>query len=657
MQHFRSMLILVLSYASLCAATVPGVVSNISIVSPHTEDVSSMEAWERSFIKPGMDEAAKAKAVFATVLKFRHQEIPPNEYRFSDGGHVHDPIKTFNVYGYGQCCCASCNIAALARHIGLPARGWGIINHSVPELRVDGAWGVYDASLMTYFPMADGRVAGIEQIAGGLMQWYAQHPECRGDEQKLVGMMRGLGWKRNGPAVLAGCPFYDDNGWLPAATHGWYSTMQEYAERAKLFPYEYGYTLGYRVNLQLRRGERLVRNWSNHGLHVNRAEGGACGVLTGVVGADQLRYSPAQGDLANGRIGNGVFSYEPPLADGGFRDGALLADNLLGRHDQGAAASGPALQLRDGGRPGVYLLRMPTSYVYLSGSLVLDARLGGSGRITVAVSGNHGEDWSELATLSASGPATIDLTPQVYRRYDYQLRLTISGAGSGIERLLITHDVQHSQRALPALDQGANAIALGLGAAEGTITIEGATSGGRRGNAPLLADFDPLIDGLEGSPLQPSGGKGTITFRVVTPGDLVRIRFGCHYRARDPKDGIDLQVSFDGGRTFATVGSCPGGVAGNCWQVTADQVPRGARSALVRYAARQVNTTCLFDLRIDADYAEPAGGMAPVRVTYVYDEGGGERSASHVLEAATDTWTITCAQKPRLKSLIVERTP
>ncbi len=650
---------LLLAAAIICcgAAEQPGVVSNISVVSDQIEDVSSIEAWQRSFIKPGMSEAQKAQAVFTSVLKFRHQEAPPNEYRFSDGGHVHDPIKTFNVYGYGQCCCASCNIAALGRHIGLKVRGWGIINHSVPEVQVDGAWGVYDASLMTYFLKADGKAAGIDEIAGGIMDWYGKHPELKGDEKNLYALSRDFGWKKNGPAVLADCPFYDVNGWFGAATHGWYSTMQEYADRSKLFLYEYGYTTGYRVNVQLRRGEKLVRNWSNHGLHVNKLEGGACGVLTGKVGEDQLRYSPKLGDLANGRVGNGTLSYAPPLADGGFRAGALLSDNVIGKGEAGALATGPALQLKSADKPGIYVVRMPSSYVYLGGALALDALIGKEGKIVVALSGNHGEDWIDVRTVNASGPAIVDLTPLVYRRYDYQLRLTISGAGSGVDKLIISHDVQHSQRALPALAQGVNTVTLGIGEAEGTITIEGQAGGERKGNAPLLADFDPHIDGLEGSPLRPIGGKGSITFRVATPGDLARIRFGCHYRARDTKDGIDLLVSYNGGRNFITVGGCPGGVAGNCVSVTADQVPKGVREALVRYVARQVNTTCLFDLRIDADYVEPYGGQAPVKITYVWDEGGAEKRAEHRTEKPMDLWQITCAQKPVLKSLVVEREP
>ena len=74
----------------------------------------------------------------------------------------------------------------------------------------------------------------IDEIAGGMREWYGTHPEMRGDERKLYAFSRDFGWQKNGPGVLASCPFYDQNGWLGAATHGWYSTMQEYADRSKL---------------------------------------------------------------------------------------------------------------------------------------------------------------------------------------------------------------------------------------------------------------------------------------------------------------------------------------------------------------------------------------------------------------------------------------
>src|SRR5438105_1893873 len=89
---------------------------------------------------------------------------------------------------------------------------------------------------------------GVEEITGNLAKWLENHPELKGNDGKLRQFMQGGGW-RKGPDLLASCPAYDDNGWLPAATHGWYATMQEYGDPKKSFLYEYGTALGYEVKL------------------------------------------------------------------------------------------------------------------------------------------------------------------------------------------------------------------------------------------------------------------------------------------------------------------------------------------------------------------------------------------------------------------------
>ena len=94
---------------------------------------------------------------------------------------------------------------------------------------------------------------------------------------------------------------------------------------------------------------------------------------------------------------------------------------------------------------------------------------------------------------------------------------------------------------------------------------------------------------------------------------------------------------------------------GSCVYVTAGDVPPGVRKALVRYQSTpQRNTLCVFDFRIDADYKEPAGGFAPVKVTYVWEEGGAEKRDVHIATSPRETYKITCAAKPTMKSLIVE---
>jgi hypothetical protein len=94
----------------------PGVVSHVLVLSDKCEDVSSPDAWQRTYIKPGMTDQDRALAIWRTVVRYRHQTNPPNEF-LGPEINVHDPLKTIHVYGVGMCCCASSNVCGLARYL------------------------------------------------------------------------------------------------------------------------------------------------------------------------------------------------------------------------------------------------------------------------------------------------------------------------------------------------------------------------------------------------------------------------------------------------------------------------------------------------------------------------------------------------------------
>jgi len=619
-----------------------GVVCHVKVVSDKVADISSMEAWKKSFIKDGMTDEEKALAAWRTASSFQHQDSPPVEYLAAEDT-VCDPIKLFNVYGYGFCSMSSCEVAALSRYVGLQARGWGINSHSVSEVFWDGAWHLLDASLINYFKKPDGKVASVEELIAATNEWYEKNPGYKGNHDKIVAFHREGGWQgwKKGPELLKNSPTIDDGGWWPAKTHGWYSTMQEYdgtSGNQKAFVYEYGYSQGYQVNLQLRPGERLTRNWSNKGLHVNMQNGGGPGCMKMKTGSDSLVYTPKFGDIAPGRVGNGTHDYEVPVKTAAYKTAALSIENL----EDGRAA------VKDPAKPGVLIVRMPSSYVYLSGHLTLKA----TGAATLSISDNNGLDWKRLA----SGPietAEIELTPHIFRRYDYRLKFELQGKGAALESLRLTHDIQHSQRPLPALAQGSNAIAFSAGAAEGTVTIEGSTNVKHKGKQLVYADFRPQVEGMENG-LWVSG-KGHVTFPVATPGEIVRLRFGAHYRARDAKDGFDYQVSFDGGKSWKTADRAPGGTGhGFCKYITFTDVPAGKREALVRYSGTSRNATGIMGFRIDADFKEPHGGFRPVKVSYSWEEAGQPKQHVFVARKPQETYTISCAAKPTMKSIALE---
>ena len=150
------------------------------------------------------------------------------------------------------------------------------------------------------------------------------------------------------------------------------------------------------------------------------------------------------------------------------------------------------------------------------------------------------------------------------------------------------------------------------------------------------------------------GGEGEFTMPIETPGEVVRLRFGCHYRARDERDGWDMSVSFDEGKTFTKAGRCEGPTPGSCKYVVFEDIPAGARSALVRWSGTQRNTTCLFNLRIDADYREPHGRFAPVKITYTWVENGQVKRDVHIARTPNEVYTIECKSRPVMKSIILE---
>lgn len=640
-------------------ATPVGVVSFVKVLSDKVPDVSNVESWKKAFIKDGMTDQEKALAIWKTVGTFQHQDVPPAEY-LTHEDIVYDPIKVFNVYGYAMCGNACSHVNSLARYLGYKARGWGMNHHSICEIFYDNAWHHVDASLLCYFLKPDGSIAGVEDCLAAVGEWYKKNPDCfdgkHGIDAKLRAFERGdnrTAWKTKGPSLIATAPTFDQRGWWPAGTHGWYSTMEVFdgsAGDGKPFVYEYGASMGYQVNVQLRKGERLTRNWFNKGLHVNMDGGGTPGCLKDEAGFLKKYDVPLFGSLAPGRVGNGTHEYDVPLAGGAFASGALQVENLAW------GVAGPAVQVKDPAQSGVLTFRMPSSYIYLGGEMTAKAAIGEGGALTVSFSDNNGLDWREIAKFEKSGEQKLDLKPYVFRRYDYRVRFELKGKGTGLDALHFTHDIQHSQRPLPAFDQGENKIAFSAGPEEGTITIEANTNLDHKGKQVLYTDFKPEVKGFaKPSPLLVGGPTATLTVPIATPNDMVRLRFGGYYRTWSDGDCWEFSVSFDDGKTFKKVGDGPGQQFGRNAHVTVSEIPAGTRKALVRYTGIQKGTNQLGQFRIDADYREPNGGFAPVKITYVWEENGKEKRDVHVASKPEDAYTIRCDSKPLMKTIVLER--
>ena len=229
----------------------------------------------------------------------------------------------------------------------------------------------------------------------------------------------------------------------------------------------------------------------------------------------------------------------------------------------------------------------------------------------------------------------------------------MSGAGTGLDALKISHDIQHSQRALPALDQGKNTITCSAGPPRARSRSRAAPISRSR----VSSSFTPTSirkRGPEGRPLDVGRRPGPFDLSHRDAGRPERLRFGCHYRARDVKDGWDFQVSFDDGKTFQTVDRAAGPTPARASMSPSATCRPAHGRPLVRFAGTQRNTTCLFDYRIDADYQETRGGFRPIKVTYQWEENGQAKEDVHVMKQAAETYTITCAAKPVMKAIRME---
>jgi len=636
------------------AAGEAGIVSNVNVVSDKVEDVSSFEAWKKSVIKDGMPDEQKAQAAWLTTIRMRHHDTSPSEY-LCNSPEVIDAFKLFNVYGYCRGTGAQPSLLSLWRNLGFEARGWTIRAWGVPEVKYGNTWHCYDAGMMVYFQKPDGSVPSVEELAASDKAFFDQHKDIYGDVNKIKEFLTKEGIAK-GPELLKKSPYMDERGNFPLNYFGWYSYAWCFDGDGKTpFLYEEPYSEGYRVNNQLRKGEKLTRNWGNKGLFLGKEEGAALECVATKTGAGVFYYTPKYGDLGNGRLGNGTLEYTVPLADGSFRGGALLAENLAASSEDKAEG---AVHVKDGAKPGVLVIRMPCSYVYLTGTLTLNAKLKDGGSIAVALSDNHGLAWKDVAKIDKAGEQTIDLTKLVYRRYDYRLKFTFTGAGTGLDALKIAHDIQHSQRALPALGKGENSIHASSSAQEGTLSYEGALDE-FKDKQVTWTDLGIKLEGLNADTLKQwktwaPAGVANITLPVETPGDITRLRFGCIYRSGSKDEAWDYQVSFDEGKTFKSVGHTDGPVKLNGKWIAVTEIPKGTRKAWLRFHSEK-GMPVMFRCRFDADYAEPNGAFAPVKITYAWDEKGAAKTDVHTLKAADETYKINCAEQPVLKSITIER--
>jgi hypothetical protein len=126
---------------------------------PVFENVESVAEYVRA-MPPAFDGEPFERKLWRFLRDSVYHDVPLNNER------VHyDPWVTLNSLGWGFCSHVAGAYVLIAQAAGYEARVWGLDGHVVPEIRVDGQWRMYDPDLAVYYKTADGRIAGVEELA------------------------------------------------------------------------------------------------------------------------------------------------------------------------------------------------------------------------------------------------------------------------------------------------------------------------------------------------------------------------------------------------------------------------------------------------------------------------------------------------------------
>jgi hypothetical protein len=81
------------------------------------------------------------------------------------GPWLMSPTVLVNSMGFGLCSTVAAAYVDLARAAGYEGRIWALTGHVVPEIRIGGAWQMFDSDLAVYYRRHDASVAGVSELS------------------------------------------------------------------------------------------------------------------------------------------------------------------------------------------------------------------------------------------------------------------------------------------------------------------------------------------------------------------------------------------------------------------------------------------------------------------------------------------------------------
>jgi len=363
-------------------------------------------------------------------------------------GYVFDPICRFNVHGAVICFQVSHTLATMFEAAGLKGRVRGLPGHQVTEAFYAGAWHLFDAQVdcASYFLGDDGDVVLDADTV------------CKDSARYILRQRR--------PSD----PFFqhDRHGGKFVPWENKRYCAEKFYRPGAASVYVANHHSGHTMHMDLRRGEKLIRNWDSAGRWVCTVAMYRRHHVGGKPFYDVSRGCHDMRDLSN-HYANGVLVYEPDWAAGAdnFLDGLyegcnyVLTDGAV--HPAGPGECHVILRVQTpyliAGKPG----KLDTDGDSTDGALLRADLYRKSARETAAVclSTDNGLTWRTVYAHDGVGKRQVrlDLTNHVEGRYGYLLRFRLLAdkpADAALSNVKLTNWLFLSPVLLPALKPGKN---------------------------------------------------------------------------------------------------------------------------------------------------------------------------------------------------------
>jgi hypothetical protein len=597
-RDFRHWLAVIITIA-VCAMPVSASVHNLKVVTDASPDYHDIESLIHSITAKWDTPAEKCWAIFYWNHIARRQTNP----MILHGLECADPIRQFNDYGYTMCSTIAGVNCAIWDAMGYPVKFWDVTLHTVPEVKYDGRWHMYDNSMSALYTLCDGvTIAGVEDIG------------------KEAGCAVSAG--RVEPGHIARCHCLtanSHNGFLTGADCA-RSLDQEYRcfnpNGLKYRYYYYNWDRGHRYVLNLRRNETYTRYYRS-------------------LGSSGSYYVPSQGkdpEAANPRYGirgNGVWTFRPVLSADGLRAAHSISDCV--------AVEPSGVVPTKAGSTGQVIFKVQAANVVASMSIqaefrrTIDADLN-----TISISTTNGLVWKEVWTNPKLGESAVnlELVDEVSGAYEVLVRVSLLGKDdprdSCLEHIELKTITMLNSKTQPKLLLRRNTVYVGLGDQTETVVFWPDLQADKYKS--YVVEQKNIVSRAEHPGYQGvmhavrANEDAYVVFKMDTPGDITRVNYGGRFYNRAPRSHIDLLHSFDGGKTWTKSWSLT--ETSPPWDVihyeTIEDIPAGCRSILFKYllngSAAGTDACSIYAVRMEANYTPGDTTFTPVEVTFNWSE-------------------------------------